>query len=543
MHPLSHPPTPPSPLRRCLAAVALCGLGTAFAPGSAFAEPGANLYLGSKTPYAPAQTPATYEAPPAGFAPVYTETVARHGSSGLSSASNDLALYDMWTKANNAGALTRLGQRLGPDLQRITRANALLGYGVSGISAPGYGNLTQAGIAEHRDLAARLAARVAPLLENAAATHARSARRQVVVSTSGVNRAVDSANFFTQSLASAVPGLAPLIVKSAPLTAYPAGAPVAQSAGVNRFELYFHKLAAGTDLPAATDAYAPVYQGSRAYQSYLASNTTMNDKVNGIVYGDATKAAARVALLQLFNARFVDALDTGSARYGNTGSYRFTSDDGLYTATVTGDGTTQLANAVDAANALYAVYSITPSMAAEVTVSFADYLPQAPLQTLAYVSDMQDFYQKGPGIAEAGSVNSAMSQALLDDFFNEVDAIAAGNLAHAAKLRFTHAEIIIPFATRLGLPWASTAVPAAQNFSYDNNAWRGERVAPLASNLQWDVYRNTEGKLLVKMLYNERETDFPPACEAARFFAGSASHYYDYGRLKSCYGHTAATAR
>src|SRR5262249_52829177 len=154
-----------------------------------------------------------------------------------------------------------------------------------------------------------------------------------------------------------------------------------------------------------------------------------------------------------------------------------------------------LGNLVDAANALYGVYAITPAMVNEVPVNFAKYLPTASLQTLAYVSDVQDFYQKGPGIAEAGVINSRMSQALLDDFFNEVDAVAAGDLAHAAKLRFTHAEIIIPFATRLGLPGATTAVPAAQDYQYATNDWRGERIAPLAGNVQWDVFGNGSGTL------------------------------------------------
>jgi hypothetical protein len=403
-----------------LAAGTLCTL---------LAHADASLYLGSKSTYTPQQDPATYEAAPAGFAPVFTQIVARHGSRGLSSASNDLALYDMWSKANAAGALTKLGQRLGPDLQRITRANALLGYGVAGISAPGYGNLTQVGIEEHRQLAVRLAARVAPLLSGAVA-QAQVTPRQVVVSNSGVNRAIDSANFFTQSLANAVPGLAPYIVRSAALTAYPVNAPKPQAAGTNRFQLYFHKLTAGTDLPATTDAYYPVYQSSLAYQSYLAGDQTMLNKVNGVVYGDSTKAVSRAVLETVFTKPFVDALDAGTTRYANVGSYTFTSDDGLFTTTVTGDGGTRIANLVDAANSLYAVYSITPAMAAEVPVNLGKYIPDAALQTLAYVSDAQDFYQKGPGIAEAGSINSAMSQALLNDFFAEVDAIAAGNRDH-----------------------------------------------------------------------------------------------------------------
>ena len=41
----------------------------------------------------------------------------------------------MWSKAMAAGVVTKLGMRLGDDVLRIIRANALLGYGVPGISA------------------------------------------------------------------------------------------------------------------------------------------------------------------------------------------------------------------------------------------------------------------------------------------------------------------------------------------------------------------------------------------------------------------------
>ena len=82
--------------------------------------------------------------------------VARHGSRGISSPSDDVALYNMWLAAQASGALTKMGVRLGPDLLRIIQANALLGYGVPGITAPGYGNVTLVGIAEHTQLAQRL---------------------------------------------------------------------------------------------------------------------------------------------------------------------------------------------------------------------------------------------------------------------------------------------------------------------------------------------------------------------------------------------------
>jgi hypothetical protein len=37
------------------------------------------------------------------------------------------------------------------------------------------------------------------------------------------------------------------------------------------------------------------------------------------------------------------------------------------------------------------------------------------------------------------------------------------------------------------------------------------------------------------MYYNEKEIDFPAACESARYLAHM--HYYKYNGLKTCYGY------
>jgi hypothetical protein len=80
------------------------------------------------------------------------------------------------------------------------------------------------------------------------------------------------------------------------------------------------------------------------------------------------------------------------------------------------------------------------------------------------------------------------------------------------------------------------SVPAAQNYTWDTNPWRGEINASLAANVQWDFF--TDGAtLLVKMFYNEKETDFPSSCEFARYLTGTQSHYYRYSGVKTCYGH------
>ena len=497
----------------------------------------AATYYQTKTPYAPQQEAATYEAAPAGYAPVFTELVARHGSRGLSSMKYDAAFYNVWQKAAADDALTPLSQKLGADILKLMKANALLGHGVEGISAPGYGNLSQTGINEHKQLAVRMLARLPTLFAQLGATAA-SAPRQIVTISSGVDRAKDSAAFFAQSLAATAPAIAPLITLPAAPVGYPSDKPAIQPAGTNRYLLYAHKLVPKTDQVTDTlDPYYATYQDSQAYQAYLEGPAFLA-KYTAIDSDATARALGRDVLERLFAKAFVDKIDNGTYGFANTGSYTFSSDDGKFTNTVTGDGKTTIKGLADAASVLYNLYAIVAGMANEVKADFVQYMPSDAAKYQAFVQDYQDFYNKGPGTTESAGVTYNYVRALREDFFTEVDAIVRGDLSHGAKLRFTHAEAIIPLATAMGLKGVTTPLPAAQSYSHENNTWRGLYVAPMAANMQWDVYRNSAGDVLVKMLYNEKETDFQAACDGARHAANS--HYYDYAKLKTCYGHVAA---
>lgn len=502
--------------------------GTPPAPAPApTPTPAPATYYQTKTPYRPQQDAATYEAPPAGYTPVYTELVARHGSRGLSGFKYDGAIYAMLVKAEADGALTTLGAQLKADTYAMMKANALLGYGVQGISTPGYGNLTQTGIREHQQLAARLAQRLPALFA--------SAGRQIVVVNSGQDRAVDSSTYFSTALVAAQPALAAAITLPAAPSGYPASAPAAQPAGTNRFLLYFHALKPATDLVTdASDPYYATYRASQAYQAY-ASDATVADKLKTIKAAPQVAEAAQTVLAALVSQAFIAKLGTDGYTFANTGTYAFTSPDGKFTNTLKGDGKTKIASAVDAVNVLYNLLQVAPAMTAETGgVTMEKYIGAEQAQTLAYLQDAEDYYQKGPGIREANPVTYRMAKVLQDDFFNEVDAIARGDLTRAAKLRFTHAEIVIPFTSIMNLKNVFVPTPQAQTYTYANNPWRGDQVSPMAANMQWDVYRNG-AQLIVKMLYNERETDFQAACDGAKIAAGS--HFYDYAGLKRCYGY------
>jgi hypothetical protein len=495
-------------------------------------------YFQTKAPYRPQQDVSTYEAAPAGFSPVYAEMVARHGSRGLSSLKYDLAIYNMWKKAQSDGALTPLGEKLGPDVLQIMRANFLLGYGVAGITTPGYGNETQVGINEHTQLAARMVQRL-PAYWKQIGDSASAAPRQIVAVTSGVDRAVDSGKFFVESLKAVLPALTPLVTYPAAPAPYPDnGAAVSQPTGTNRFLLYFHKLVKGTDLVTKpADPLFATYQASLAYQDYKSNDADLLAKQSGLTATPEAAAAGRLLLERLFAKSFVDRIADGSYSFANTGTFSFASDDGKFAPSLSGDGKTSIKSLGDAGSLLYELYVIAPAMRSEAGVDFTAYMPAAQAKFFAALNDGSDFYDKGPGMTEKGDVTSRMSQILADDMFEEVDAIARGDRSHAAKLRFTHAEIMMPFAVRMGLKGVVQSVPKAGNFSYDSNAWRDEYVSPMAANMQWDVFADAGGKLLVRMLYNEKETDFKSDCDSAK--AAGTAHYYDYTALKSCYGHVA----
>ncbi|NTY35033.1 histidine-type phosphatase [Burkholderia diffusa] len=489
--------------------------------------PAPATYYQTKTPYRPQQDAATYEAPPAGYTPVYAELVARHGSRGLSGFKYDGAIYAMLVKAEADGALTALGAQLKADTYAMMKANALLGYGVPGISTPGYGNLTQTGIREHQQLAARLAQRLPALFS--------ASNRQVVVVNSGQDRAVDSSTYFSAALVAAQPAVASAITLPAAPSGYPANAPAAQPAGTNRFLLYFHSLKPATDLVTDTsDPYYATYQASQTYQAY-ANDATVAAKLKAIKGAPQAADVAQTVLSALVSPAFIAKLGTDGYTFANTGTYAFTSADGKFTNTLKGDGKTKIATAVDAVNVLYNLLQVAPAMTAETGgVTMEKYIGAEQAQYLAYLQDAEDYYQKGPGIQEANPVTYRMAKVLQDDFFGEVDAIARGDLTRAAKLRFTHAEIVIPFASIMNLKNVFVPTPQAQTYTYANNPWRGDQVSPMAANMQWDVYRNGS-RLIVKMLYNERETDFQAACDSAKI--APASHFYDYAGLKRCYGY------
>ncbi|MCX4880665.1 histidine-type phosphatase [Streptomyces sp. NBC_00847] len=441
-------------MKRVTPALALCTLLVVAMPSQAADRLALRDSYGTKATYEAEQGARTYQRPPAGFTPVFTENVSRHGSRSATDGEDGDLILGLWHKAQAAGELTGRGKEFGPKVQALQTEMATIGYG----------NLSARGKQEIQDTAVRLADRLPTLF----ASIARNGEKIDVVS-SGQGRAVDSGNLFAAALGDSDPDLKPLI-------------------GATRTDkdlLYFHKA-----------------DGGAAYRDYIAHDKRLADTLESITDQPKTHKAARSILLRLFKASFVDQLSS--------------------------------ADQIAAAQAVHNLYAIAPAMAEESPNGkgwgMERYISRSDASWFGYLSDAEDFYEKGPGFSDS-DITYKMADVLLDDFFQQIEQKKAGTSDLGAELRFTHAEEIIPLAAMMGLPGSTKAATPGRPYTYADNPWRGAHVAPLASNIQWDVYRKGN-RYLVRMLYNEKETAFKAGCRPI----SKGSKFYDLGELEHCFG-------
>lgn len=504
----------------CIAVTALASLALAV-PAHADDAPS----LSSKQPYV-APSPSdigAYSPAPVGYAPVATESVARHGSRGLSSYKYDALLHRVaaTAQAENGFLTPEIGREFSANLDAITAANVENGYGM----------LTGQGAAQHRGIGARAAQRNAQLFADAAKTGGR-----VVAETSGEQRATESGENFLAGFG--MPGVA---LEPRPDL------------------LYFHEV----QNPDGTDKAvgSPERARAQAYEDYIARQTgaggTIAAALQYIESRPRSVTAADDLLSGIFTPRFIAAIGTDAAHVW------YDTADGTKGGGVTcapgadrtadpdacGDPKKSIKTPVDAAMALYNLDIIAADMHDEDVAphefDFTQYFAgrSADAEWFAYLLDAEDFYEKGPSLAGHDETYS-IAEPLLDDFFATIDARVAGGDV-VATFRFAHAETIIPFAALLRLPGSTVAAPddpapASDADVYDSatNPWRGSQVTPMAANVQWDVVARAgidpaTGAAytpLVRMLYNEREIAFAAGCRAV----AAGSNWVKETELKRC---------
>lgn len=339
----------------------------------------------------------------------------------------------------------------------------------------GYGNLSRLGEQEHQDMAARMLQRLPGFFAAAA-----QSGRTIQVHDSGAPRAHDSAQSFIVGLVEQLPQLAPLI-----------DAPVADPDRL-RFD---------------------TSEAGQAFQRYRDEDPRLHAKLEELFSLPANREVARAMLERLYTPEFVDRLAAGDFEFADNGK-----------------GTTFVRDEVDAAYMLYNLYVIVPGMQHEAHWGFAQFITDEHAEWMAYLADAEDFYERGPGFA-GDDITYRMADVLLDDMFAQVEQLRTNAAAPVATLRFSHAQALVPLATLLGLP-DTEQLAEAVTYDYQTSRWRGETITPMAANVQWDVFANEEGRLLVRMLHQEREVNFRAGCTP---FPGSR-YYYEFEELERCYG-------
>ena len=464
---------------------------------------GSDYQYSTKAVYVARQDADSYEVAPVGFTPVFTELVARHGSRSLSSPKYDVLTKQIWDAASRQGALTDLGQKLGAKVDAVTAANRQLGYGL----------LSAVGKEEHALLATRLAERLPALLGKGGVPGC------IRVETSGKDRANESAYYFMESLAKRVD----FITDSKACYVSQQNPSEIDKGLRNKFELYFHK----TEPEGDYLQYLPAFQAYMAFvgdeEEGVSPAPELSEALGGLKTQPQTRVMAREMLERLYSTAFVDELAAGVE----------------YVAVNPEDGDkTYVRDEVDAALMLYNLFIIGPGMIREAQAQGApwdleQFITPEESAWFSYLSDAEDFYEKGPSLASQRATY-AVAQPLLDGLFDEVQTqVVEGAGEHVAKLRFAHAETLIPLAALMQLEGSRQSAQPGVLMSQANNEWRGGWVSPYAANIQWDVYRNDAGRVLVKMLYNEKELAFKAGCSPIAV----GSFFYDFGELKRCYGY------
>ena len=110
----------------------------------------------------------------------------------------------------------------------------------------------------------------------------------------------------------------------------------------------------------------------------------------------------------------------------------------------------------------------------------------------------------------------AYMRPMAEDILNKAQAAIDGKNPDVANLRFTHDSYVGPIMSVLGYEgcvpqWNENIELAAASFNHGT-------VVPMAANLQIVLYRNKQGKVLVRSLINERDAYLPIKCKTAPFY-------------------------
>jgi hypothetical protein len=233
-----------------------------------------------------------------------------------------------------------------------------------------------------------------------------------------------------------------------------------------------------------------------AYRAFLADDQAWRRAYAAAMRGTDLEAAARQVLEGLYAKSFVASLD----------------------------------DPLDEAESLYERYRSAPSLADDVgtPVDMTPFFPASAAAELAFAEDARYFYARGPGITGDDRAHRA-AQVLVDDFLAAAERRLDGG-RRVAVLQFAHAEEVGPLAALLELPGNRPLASAQQVYSWADSDYRTAATLPLSATIDWTVWRDKAGSVLVSIEQNEVPTTLGRSCREAEGEPG----YYRLAELRRC---------
>ncbi len=179
----------------------------------------------------------------------------------------------------------------------------------------------------------------------------------------------------------------------------------------------------------------------------------------------------------------------------------------------------------DAADFMYDMFSvamIAPDI--DCPVSLLGYFDEQEKFDQWELHSLKEYLVKARSVP-AGDVAVSIIKKLLEQMLVSSQAAIDGTAPYDALFRFAHGENTIPLAAVMELDGLGvTEADPAEVYK----VWQSFNANPMATNIQWILYRNRKGEVLIKVLYNEREQRLPSLDQ-------SAAPYYRWDDFKRYY--------
>ena len=170
---------------------------------------------------------------------------------------------------------------------------------------------------------------------------------------------------------------------------------------------------------------------------------------------------------------------------------------------------------------LYSLAAIMPNT--DFGLSFYDYFTEEEQFALWRIANLREYLLKMNSATSCG-LSIDMAKPLVRQMLDSTqEAVDGGEVC--AVLRFGHGEDTMPLAVILGIEGLEVCEPDPAKVYL---AWQDFDTNPMAANIQWILYRNAAGRVLIKVLLNEREVALP--------LPPVAGPYYDWEDFRTCYG-------